>query len=79
LEKQPVVVLLQDQAERKAKAQVRINAPQKNLQKFKEVLLYLLDKVGSKSNVGEGVVYKLLYFIDFNFYEKYEEQLVGAT
>jgi uncharacterized phage-associated protein len=79
LEKQPVVVLLQDQAERKAKAQVRINAPQKNLQKFKEVLLYLLDKVGSKSNVVEGVVYKLLYFIDFNFYEKYEEQLVGAT
>ena len=24
-------------------------------------------------------IYKLLYFIDFDFYEKYEEQLVGAT
>jgi uncharacterized phage-associated protein len=29
--------------------------------------------------VGETVIYKLLYFIDFDFYEKYEEQLIGAT
>ncbi len=79
LEKQPKVVLLQDKEERKVKTQIRINVPQKNSAKFKEVLLYILEKVGSKSNVGEGVVYKLLYFIDFNFYEKYEEQLIGAT
>jgi transcriptional regulator with XRE-family HTH domain len=76
LEKQPRVILLRD---KEVKNQLRINVPQKNLEKFKEVLLYLLDKVGSKSNVGETVVYKLLYFIDFNFYEKYEEQLIGAT
>ncbi|MCP5104160.1 MAG: DUF4065 domain-containing protein [bacterium] len=57
----------------------RINVPQKNLEKFKEVLLYLLNNVGSKPNIGETVLYKLLYFIDFNFYEKYEEQLIGAT
>ena len=25
------------------------------------------------------MIYKLLYFIDFDFYEKYEEQLIGAT
>jgi len=25
------------------------------------------------------VIYKLLYFIDFDYYEKYEEQLMGAT
>jgi uncharacterized phage-associated protein len=25
------------------------------------------------------VLYKLLYFIDFDFYERYEEQLIGAT
>ena len=24
------------------------------------------------------VLYKILYFIDFDYYEKYEEQLVGA-
>jgi transcriptional regulator with XRE-family HTH domain len=79
LEKQPRVILLRDKEKKKVKNQLRINVPQKNLEKFKEVLLYLLDKVGSKSNVGETVVYKLLYFIDFNFYEKYEEQLIGAT
>jgi transcriptional regulator with XRE-family HTH domain len=58
---------------------IRISVPQKNLEKFKEVLLYVLNKVGSKPNVGESVLYKLLYFIDFNYYEKYEEQLIGAT
>jgi len=61
------------------KANIRINVPQKNLKKFKEVLLYILNKVGAKPNVGETVLYKLLYFIDFNYYEEYEEQLIGAT
>lgn len=53
--------------------------PRKNLKKFKEVLLYILGKVGAKPNIGETVLYKLLYFIDFNYYEKYEEQMIGAT
>jgi uncharacterized phage-associated protein len=35
--------------------------------------------VGSKPNIGETVIHKILYFIDFNFYERYEEQLIGAT
>jgi transcriptional regulator with XRE-family HTH domain len=61
------------------KQKIRISVPQRNLQKFKEILIYILEKVGSKPNVGETVLYKLLYFIDFNFYEKYEEQLIGAT
>jgi transcriptional regulator with XRE-family HTH domain len=63
----------------KRKTELRINVPQKNLSKFKEVLLYILKQVGSKPNVGESVLYKLLYFIDFDYYEKYEEQLIGAT
>jgi transcriptional regulator with XRE-family HTH domain len=58
---------------------VRISVPQRNVEKFKEVLLYLLSCVGAKPNIGETVVYKLLYFIDFDYYEKYEEQLIGAT
>ncbi len=57
----------------------RISIPQNNYEKFKEVLLYVLAKVGAKPNIGETVLYKLLYFIDFNYYEKYEEQLIGAT
>lgn len=62
-----------------ATARMRINIPQKNLQKFKEVLIYILNKVGAKPHIGETVIYKLLYFIDFDYYEKYEEQLIGAT
>jgi len=58
---------------------MRISVPQKNLQKFKEVLIYILNKVGAKPNIGETVMYKLLYFIDFDYYEKHEEQLIGAT
>jgi uncharacterized phage-associated protein len=58
---------------------VRINIPQKHLEKFKQVFLYVLQKIGAKPNVGETVLYKLLYFIDFDFYEKYEEQLMGLT
>ena len=58
---------------------MRIHVPQKNVEKFKEVLIYILNKVGSRANVGETVIYKLLYFIDFDYYEKFEEQLVGAT
>ena len=65
--------------ERDKKQNIRINIPQKNLDKFREVLLYVLSQVGAKPNVGETVIYKLLYFIDFNYYEKYEEQLIGAT
>lgn len=58
---------------------VRICIPQKNLKKFKEVLLYILEKVGAKPNIGETAIYKLMYFIDFDYYEKFEEQLIGAT
>jgi len=59
--------------------EIRISVPQKNLEKFKEVLLYILGRVGSLPNVGETVLYKLLYFIDFDYYEMYEEQLIGAS
>lgn len=73
------VVLEHDQKPKEKKSDLRISVPKKNLKKFKEVLLYILGKVGAKPNVGETVLYKLLYFIDFNYYEKYEEQLIGAT
>lgn len=53
--------------------------PEENTGKFKEVLLYILGKIGSRPNIGQAVIYKLLYFIDLDYYEKYEEQLIGAT
>ncbi|MCR5183296.1 MAG: helix-turn-helix domain-containing protein [Opitutales bacterium] len=60
-----------------AKPDLRINIPQENIEKFKQVFLYILTKVGAKPNVGQTVLYKLLYFIDFDYYELYEEQLMG--
>jgi transcriptional regulator with XRE-family HTH domain len=79
--KEPKVTISESRAAYGAEATptMRINVPQKNLQKFKEVLIYILNRVGGKPNIGETVIYKLLYFIDFDYYEKYEEQLIGAT
>jgi len=73
------VILNDTRKKEKSRIKIRINVPQKNLEKFKEVLLYILNKVGSKPNIGETAIYKFLYFIDFDYYEKYEEQLIGAS
>ncbi len=56
----------------------RISVPKLQVDKFKNVLLYILEKCAGKPNVGETVLYKLLYFADFNYYELYEEHLTGA-
>ncbi len=50
-----------------------------NLAKFKELLLYILYKVGMKPNVGKTVLYKLLYFCDFDYYEKYGQSMTGMN
>lgn len=63
--------------EKVVKNDIRIDIPKENIEKFKQVLLYILKKVGSFPNVGETVIYKLLYFIDFDYYEINEEQLMG--
>lgn len=80
LKKEIQVVLEEGASKKKAETpQIRISVPKLKADKFKEVLLYVLNQVGSKPNVGETVIWKLLYFIDFDFYEKYEEHLIGAT
>lgn len=56
----------------------RISIPELKVDKFRNVLLYILEKCAGKANVGETVLYKLLYFSDFNNYEIYEESLTGA-
>ncbi|WP_293788184.1 type II toxin-antitoxin system antitoxin SocA domain-containing protein [uncultured Pedobacter sp.] len=56
----------------------RISVRALNINKFKNVLLYILERCAGKPNVGETVLYKLLYFSDFNYYELYEEHLTGA-
>jgi len=57
---------------------IRISIPELNVNKFKNVLLYILACCAGKPNVGETVLNKLLYFCDFNYYEIYEEHLTGA-
>lgn len=53
--------------------------PKENENKFKEVLLYILGKIGSRPNIGQTALYKILYFIDLDYYEKFEKQIIGAT
>lgn len=60
------------------KIKSRVSAPQEKVEKFKEALLYILERIGARPNIGEAVVCKLMYFIDFDYYEKFEEQLIGA-
>lgn len=75
----PKVKLEKNTKQTKSKEQeMRISVPQEKVAKFKEVLLYILERIGARPNIGEGVVCKLMYFIDFDFYEKFEEQLMGA-
>ena len=77
--KEPVrnVTLEKEATPQSSDLQIRVT--QKNLDKFKQVLLYVLNKVGGKPNVGETVLHKLLYFIDFDYYQRFEETLMGAT
>lgn len=70
---------LEGKAEAKPKkTNERISVPTLQVNKFKNVLLYILERCAGKPNVGETVLYKLLYFSDFNYYELYEEHLTGA-
>ncbi len=61
-----------------ASSDIRVHVPVENYEKFKQVLLYVLGQIGGKPNIGMTALYKILYFIDFDYYEKYEEQLMGA-
>ena len=50
-----------------------------NKEKFKEVLHYIINECGTKKNVGKTVLYKLLYFSDFNFFELYEKSMTNES
>lgn len=48
-----------------------------NKEKFKMVLHYIIYKCGLKNNVGKTVLFKLLYFSDFNYFELFEKSLTN--
>ena len=50
-----------------------------NKEKFKTVLSYVINRCENKANVGKTLICKLLYFSDFNYYEKYETAITNET
>ncbi len=70
-------LLYKDKCEKEVNLKDNADKPIFNKEKFKQILLYVIEKCGSKINVGKTVIYKLLYFIDFDYYELNEEYLTG--
>lgn len=75
----PMTIKLKTKEKQEPKDQEeRIVLSSANVDKFKNAFLYITQKIGALPNVGQTVLYKILYFCDFDYYEKYEEQLTGA-
>ncbi len=49
-----------------------------NKKKYQNTILYLCQKLGGKIK-GKKKLAKLLYFVDFDFYEKYQKPITGDT
>lgn len=71
---QPVYIPTENQRQNK-----RNFNPELEPNKLRQVLLYILNQIGGKPNIGETVLYKILYFIDFDYYEKYGQPVTGLT
>jgi uncharacterized phage-associated protein len=50
-----------------------------NKEKMKQVIHYIVAKCQDKPNFGKTVLYKLMYFSDFNHYEIYETSITDET
>jgi len=50
-----------------------------NIKKFGQVLHYIISKCADKPHVGKTVLYKMLYFSDFDFYELNERPLTRES
>ncbi len=74
----PVVFLRFDEPVKVvAKKHKQIRKINFNPKKLKNAILYILEKCGGKPNIGETVLYKLLYFSDFDSYELYNQPITG--
>lgn len=61
----------------KKEQELRIDIPQEKINKFYQVFKYILYKARRDPYLEKEKIFKLLYFIDFDFFEKYEKQLMG--
>lgn len=59
----------------KSDLEQNINPSPEQKELFKKLILYVLDKVWAKYNVGKVVLYKLLYFSEFDYYELYHQHI----
>jgi uncharacterized phage-associated protein len=50
--------------------------PKISEKKYQEIILYLAEKLGGEIK-GKKKLAKLLYFVDFDFFEKFEKSLTG--
>ena len=48
-------------------------------EKFKMTLHYIIYKCGFRNTVGRTVLHKLLYFSDFNYFEKYSKSITNEN
>lgn len=48
-------------------------------EKMKQVVHYIVNQCGQLENFGKTVLYKLLYFADFNYYELTEKKMTGES
>lgn len=53
--------------------------PLTNIEKYKQVLHYIVHNAGGMKNVGKTVIYKMIYFSDFDHYEQHENSITGET
>lgn len=58
-------------------AEQNIHPTPEQRDQFKKLILYILSKVWAKYNVGKVVLYKLLYFAEFDYYELYNLHIAG--
>jgi len=52
------------------------NMPKISEKKYKDIILYLADQLGGEIK-GKKKLAKLLYFVDFDYFEKFQKSLTG--
>lgn len=71
----PYLILTEPEVEYKTVK--RQSTPRIITEKLESIFLYIIQKCASYSNAEESNLNKILYFCDFNYYERHEEHLSG--